>query len=90
MIDWLRQLDMAKVPRTFRHVLIAGRALELTVDGSESRVVESVLSRLHFAIIHGLRVEDMADTHILDLFRGKKTKLDLLDGAQRRIGMRKD
>lgn len=29
----------------------------------------------------------MNHTHPLDLFRGKETKLDLLDGAQRRLGV---
>ena len=32
----------------------------------------------------------MADTHIFDLLRREQTELDLLDGAQRRIRVRKD
>lgn len=32
----------------------------------------------------------MAHTHALDLFRREKTKLDLLDGAQRRLGVREE
>ena len=30
----------------------------------------------------------MDDTHALDLFGGEETKLNLLDGAQRRLGVR--
>ena len=56
MVDWFCQLDMAKVTRTLGHILIAGAAFELTVDGSKSRVVESILPRLHLAVIHGLWV----------------------------------
>lgn len=37
---------------------------------------------------HGLRVDDVSDTHLLNLRRIQQTKLDLLDALQRRAGRR--
>lgn len=37
---------------------------------------------------HRLRIFNMDYTHALDLFGGEETKLNLLDGAQRRLGIR--
>lgn len=38
---------------------------------------------------HSLRVDDVSDTHLLNLSRVEQTKLDLLDALQRRAGRRK-
>jgi len=67
--DRLRQLDVTEVTRTFRHILIASSALELPIDGTQARVVQSSISRLQLALVHRLRVQDVSDTHILDLLR---------------------
>jgi hypothetical protein len=37
---------------------------------------------------HRLRIFHMNYTHALNLLGGEETKLDLLDGAQRRLGVR--
>ena len=86
--DRLRQLDVAKVTRTLGHILIAGSTLELAIDGTQARVVQSSVSRLQLALVHRLRVQDVSDAHILDLLRRQESKLDLLDCAQRRIAVR--
>ena len=65
--DGLCQLNMTEVARTFCHILVAGSTLVLSVDGSESGVVEPLISRLRLGLIHGLGVEDVANTHVLDL-----------------------
>jgi hypothetical protein len=67
--DRLCQFDVTEMTRTFRHVLIARSALVLSVDGSESRVIQTLIPRLHLALVHGLRIQDVHNTHILDLFR---------------------
>lgn len=90
MIDGLGQLDVAKVTWTLRHVLIARLALELAIDGAEAGIVEAFFARLGASFVHGLWVLDMADTHVLDLFRRQQTKLHLFDRAQRRIRVRKE
>lgn len=56
VVNRLGQLNVPKVARTFGHVLIASGALELTVDGTQSGIVESSIARLHLALIHRLRV----------------------------------
>ena len=86
--DRFSQLDVAKVTWTFGHILIASRALELPIDGTQSRVVQSILTRLQLALVHRLRVQHVADTHILDLLRRQESELDFLDCAQRRRGVR--
>lgn len=87
--DRLGQLDVTKVTRTFGHILVASSALELSIDGTQARVVQSSISRLQLALVHRLGVQNVSDTHILDLLRRQKPKLDLLDCAQRRIAVRK-
>lgn len=69
MIDRLCQLDMTEMTRTLGHILVASGALELSVDGTKSRVVQSLIARLCSSLVHGLRVQDVADTHILDFLR---------------------
>lgn len=67
--DRFCQLDVPEVARAFRHVLVASSTLELTVDGSQSRVIQTLFSRLQLALVHRLGVQDVSHTHILDLFR---------------------
>ena len=69
MIDWLCQLDVAKMALAFRHVLLASLALELSVYGAETRVVETILARLGAGFVHGLGVENVRDTVVFDLLR---------------------
>jgi hypothetical protein len=65
----LGQFDVPKVARALSHILIAGSTLVLTVDRSESGVVEPLVARLRLRLIHGLRVENVANTHIFYLLR---------------------
>jgi hypothetical protein len=45
MVDRDGQFDGSKVARAFEHVLLAGGTLEVAIDGSKMRVVETFLSR---------------------------------------------
>jgi hypothetical protein len=74
--------------RTFRHILEACGTLELSVNGAEAWVIQTILARFGARLVHRFGVHDMRNTHILDLFGREKTKLDLLYRLERRIGMR--
>jgi hypothetical protein len=87
--DRLCQFNMSEVARTLSHILVAGSTLVLTVNRSESGVVEPLVARLRLRLVHGLGVEDVANTHILDFLWREQAKLYLLDYAQRRIRMHK-
>lgn len=69
MKDRLCELDMAKVTRAFRHILLASCALELAIDRAKSGIVEAINSRLQARLIHGLGVHDVGNTHVLDFLR---------------------
>jgi len=69
MIDRLCQLDMTEMTRALGHILVASGAFELSVDGSETRVVQSLIARLCSSLVHGLGVQNVTDTHVLDLLR---------------------
>lgn len=69
VVDRLCQLDMTKVAGALGHVLCAGLALELSIDGSEERVVEAAIAGLGAGLIHSLRIDDVGDAHILNLLR---------------------
>lgn len=88
VVDRLCQLDMTKVARALGHVLGAGLALELSVDRTKQRVVETSLARFRSGLIHGLGVYDVANTHALDLLGRKESELDLLYDLERRTGVR--
>jgi hypothetical protein len=60
----------------------------LSVDGTKARIVQPTISGLQPTLIHRLGVQNVANTHILNLFRRKQPKLYLLDRAQRRIRLR--
>lgn len=89
MIDGLGKLDMTKVSGTLGHVLEAGGALELAVDGAKTRVVQTLSARFRPGLVHGLGVDDVDDTHVLGLLGREETELDLLHRLDGRIGMRK-
>lgn len=86
MVDWLGQFNVTKMTGTLVHALIARSTLELTVDRSQARVIESLISWLQLCVIHSLRVYYVSDTHVLDLLRREQPKLNLLYGTERRIG----
>ena len=88
MKNRLCQFDVTKVTRTFRHILVASGALELSVDGTKSRVVQSSISWLQLTLVHRLGVQNVGNTHVLDLLWRQQTKLYLLNRAQRRIRVR--
>ena len=89
MKDRLRQLDVTEMTGTFVHAFAASSTLELTVNGTETGVVQTILPGLRPGLIHGLRIFDPADGHILDLLGRQETKLDLLDSFEWRIAVRK-
>ena len=69
VINRLCQLNMSKVARTFSHILIASGTFKLPVDGPKSRIVEPLIPRLRLTLVHGLGIENVANTHILNFFR---------------------
>lgn len=86
--DGFGQLDVTEMARALRHVLCARLALELSINGSKSRVVQALFAGLCTGLIHGLRIFDVGDAHILDLFRCQNTELDLLDSLEGRTRVR--
>lgn len=84
----LRQLDVAEMAWTLSHRLGACFAPELSIDGSEKGIVQSSVARLDAQLVHGLRVDDVAHAHVLDLFRSQDAKLDLLYRLYRRARVR--
>lgn len=59
VVDRCGKLDVAEMTRTFRHVLRACFALELTVNGTEAGVVETIFTRLRLLCVHRLGVLDV-------------------------------
>ena len=88
MEDRLGELDVAEMAGTFRHVLCTCLALELSIDRTESGIVEAFFARFCARFVHRLGVFDVGDAHILDLIRREDAELDLLDDLQRRTGVR--
>lgn len=84
MEDWHRELNMSKMSRTLRHIFITGGALNCSVDRAESRISKTHVSRALVLFIHCFWVFYLCHAHVLDLFRGQKPELDLLNRAQRR------
>lgn len=84
MIHGLRELDVTEVTRALTHGLGAGFALELTIDGSEQRVVETSITRLDLVLLHRLGVQNVANTHALDLLGRHQAELYLFDRLERR------
>lgn len=89
MIDRCGKLDVTEVTRTLGHVLGTGLALELAVDGAQAGVIQTVLAGLGLLGVHCLGILDVGDTQALDLIGRHDSKLDLLNGLDRRTGVRK-
>lgn len=68
VVDRFSELYVSKMTRTFVHALLAGGALELTIDRSKARIIETIDTRLLARLVHRFGIHDMSDTHILDLF----------------------
>ena len=86
MEHWLGKLDVPKVARTiFRH-LITCRAHCAAINTSQLRVVQTLLAWPVARLVHGLRIFNMTDRHVLDLLGGEETELNLLDLLERRGG----
>ena len=80
---------MAKVTWTLGDVLIARLALEVPVDGAESRIAEASDLGPLVALLERLWELDAGDAESLDLVRREDPELDRLDAAQRRARVRK-
>lgn len=88
MVDRCGKLDVAEMTRTLGHVLSAGLALELTVDGTKTGVVEAILAGLRFLSVHRLGVLNVRHAQALDFIRRHHPKLDLLDRLDGRARVR--
>lgn len=88
MEDRLGKLDVAKVASALGHVLLAGRTLELAVDRAKPGIVQTLNARLGARLVHGLGVDDMSNTHILDLLGREETELNLLHRFEGRVRVR--
>lgn len=88
VVDRCGKLDVAEMTRTFRHVLRACLALELAINGTKARVVETIFAGLCLLCVHRLGVLDVRNAQALDLIRRHDTKLDLLDRLHRRTRVR--
>ncbi len=86
--DRFSELNVTEMARTLRHILGASLALELPIDGTEKRVVQTTVARLGSRLIHSLRINNVGDTHVLDLLRREESKLDLLNRLERRTRVR--
>lgn len=88
MIHGLGQLDMTEMTRTLIHGLGTRFALELSIDRTKERVIETAIAWLDLVLLHRLGVENVADTHILYLLGRHQSKLNLLDRLERcaRVG----
>lgn len=84
MEDWNGQLDVSEMTGTVLLTLSASRAHLATVDGAEFGVVQALLARPMALLVHGFWVFDVANAHVLDLFRREKSKLDFLHRLERR------
>lgn len=82
------EFNVAEMSGTLSHVLAARRTSVGTIDTAELGVVETLLAWPLALLIHGLWVLDVANTHVLGLFRREESKLDLLHRLQRRLRVR--
>jgi hypothetical protein len=81
--DGSGKLDVTKVARADLDVFFARGTRVHAVDSTKLGIVETLLTRSLVLLVHGLRVDDVDDTHRLDLLGGEQPELDLLDGAER-------
>lgn len=85
MEDGHSKFDVSKVSRTLGHVLAAGCASVRAVDAAQLGVIQSSFARPLALLIHSLWVLDVANTHVLSLFRREETELNLLHRLERRL-----
>jgi hypothetical protein len=81
--DGCVQLDVTKVTGAGLDIFLARGARVHAVDSAELGVIETLLTRFLLLLVHGLRVDDVDDTHGLDLLGREQPELDLLDGPER-------
>ena len=51
MKDRSGQFNVTKVARTLLHVLVAGRALEASIDGAHARITKPIFSRKLLCVV---------------------------------------
>ena len=67
VVDRLCQLDMSEMAGAFGHVFGTSATLELPVNGAQHGVVKALITWLRTCLVHGFRIDDVNDAHILDL-----------------------
>ena len=88
MENWNRKLDVTKVTWTFEHVFTTSTACCGTIDRSQLWIVQTLFTRFVPLLVHSLGVFNVAYTHVFNFLRREHTKLNLLNGLQRRAGIR--
>ena len=79
------EFNVAKMSGTLGHVLTARRASVRTINTAQLGVVQALFTWSLALLVHRLWVLDVANTHVLGLFRGEETELNLLHRLQRRL-----
>ena len=85
MKDGYGEFNVAKMSGTLGHVLAAGRTSVRAIDAAQLGIVQALFTWSLALLVHSLWVLDVANTHVLSLFRGEETELNLLHGLQRRL-----
>jgi hypothetical protein len=85
MKDGYGEFNVAKMSRTLGHVLAACRTSVGAVDAAQLGIVQALFTWSLALLVHSLWVLDVANTHVLSLFRGEETELNLLHRLQRRL-----
>lgn len=78
MKDGYGEFNVAKMSRTLRHVLAARRTSVGAIDTAQLGIVQALFTWSLALLVHSLWVLDVANTHVLSLFRGEETELDFL------------
>ena len=88
MKDGYGEFNVAKMSGTLGHVLAAGRTSVRAIDAAQLGIVQALFTWSLALLVHSLWVLDVANTHVLGLFRGEETELNLLHRLQRglRVG----
>ena len=85
MKDRYGEFNVTKMSGTLGHVLTARRASVRAIDTAQLGVVQALFTWSLALLVHRLWVLDVANTHVLGLFRGEETELNLLHRLQRRL-----
>lgn len=85
MKDRYGEFDVAKMSGTLGHVLTARRASVRAINTAQLGVVQALFTWSLALLVHRLWVLDVANTHVLGLFRGEEAELNLLHRLQRRL-----